>query len=73
MRGPPSAETGTEVGGSVFGTDVVGVVDVVEDVLVVVDEGGGGFESPLLLHAPSVRSAAIVTRAAGRGRRTQRS
>lgn len=68
---------GTAVGLTVVGAEVaartlvVEVVDLAFDVLV--DAREGRLEWPLLLHAASVTSAAIVTRQASRGRRTQRS
>ncbi|MDQ1479648.1 MAG: hypothetical protein QOI44_509 [Actinomycetota bacterium] len=82
-RGPPSAETGTEVGGAAVGEVVVGaeVVDVVDDVLGGVDdvldavlEGAGGrFGGLLLLQPVNSTSAAAIAIEASRSRRTQRS
>jgi hypothetical protein len=81
-RGPPSAETGTEVGGAAVGEIVVGaaVVDVVDvlgavdDVLgAVLDEAAGRFGVLLLLQPVDKTSAEAIAIEASRGRRTQRS
>jgi hypothetical protein len=82
--GPPSAETGTDGGGTVVGFEPVVVVAVVVDlvdrdgapavvvVADVVDVGPGRFAA-LLLHALSIASAAIIAIEPSRSRRTQRS
>jgi hypothetical protein len=77
-RGPPSAETGTEVGGIVVGAAVVDVVDdvlgAVDEVLgAVLDEAGGRFGGLLPLQPVNSASAAAIAIGASRGRRTQRS
>jgi hypothetical protein len=83
-RGPPSAETGTEVGGAAVGEVVVGaeVVDVVgakvvvavDDVLdAVLEDAAGRFGGLLLLQPVNSMSAAAIAIWASRGRRTQRS
>jgi len=78
MRGPLSAETGTDVGGTVVGARIVVVVEDVEVVEVVADgdvdveEVEALLDAPLL-HALSTTSIAIVVIEASRGRRTQRS
>ena len=87
MRGPPRAETGTDVGGASVGEIVVGgrVVDADDDVLgavddvlgtdldVVLDEEAGRFGALLLLQPVNSTSAAAIAIEASRGRRTQRS
>ena len=79
MRGPPSADTvvvvgGTELRGTVVGSDVEVAIEVVELALdVVVEARDGRRESSLLLQAAGTTNAAIITRQANRGRRTRRS
>jgi hypothetical protein len=77
--GPPSAETGTDGGGTVVRVEVVvrEVEDVVDELVdacftVVVDTPDGG-PPGLLLHALSTGSATIIAIDPTRGRRTQRS
>ena len=77
MRGPPSAVTGTDVGGAVVGTRIVVVVEDVGvvDVGAAVDGGdvAEGVEGLLdeLLHALRTMSRAMVAIGTSRRRRTQ--
>ncbi|MDQ1509800.1 MAG: hypothetical protein QOG50_1644 [Actinomycetota bacterium] len=79
IRGPSSAETvlvvaGAALGGTVVGADVEVATEVVEVATdVVVDARAGRFEWPLLLHAVSTTTAAIIVTEPSRGRRTPRS